>query len=192
MRLSNVIRWLGLVAVIGGICKVLFTPLELVWGEDSTPALLIGGLTGTSLVILGLIGIYLYQAEKTGVLGFIGFFIISLGNIILWGILFISVFVNTVLMEPQLLEQDWPGPIDPILIVMMAAIYIGYIIFGIATLRAKVLPRWTGIVMLLFVLLNFVPLDFIGDYIEVVWGIFHIGLGWAVWSKSTTISENMV
>ncbi|MFJ8258423.1 hypothetical protein ACIQ4Z_14285 [Peribacillus asahii] len=189
MLVSNVIRWLGLCAVLGGVCRALMTPIELAWGVDNTAALLIGGVTGSIFIILGTVGIYLYQAEKTGILGFIGFIITSLGNILVCSMVLISLFVNTALMQPQILEQDLSGPIMPIRLVMLIGISLGYIILGFVTLRAKMLPSWAGVLMILFVILSFIP--FTGDYIAVVWGLFYIGLGWSVWSKSD-VSKNKI
>lgn len=189
MLLSNVIRWLGLCAVLGGLFRASMTPLELTWGVDNTAALLIGGITGSIFIILGTAGIYLYQAEKAGILGFIGFIITSLGNIMVCSMVSISLFVNTALMQPQLLEQDLPGPFGPIRLVMLIAMSLGYILLGFATLRAKMLPSWAAVLMILFVILPFIP--FTGDYLAAVWGLIYIGLGWAVWSKSD-VSENEV
>lgn len=189
MLLLNVIRWLGLCAVIGGICRALMTPLELAWGVDNTVALLLGGITGSIFIILGTSGIYLYQAEKTGILGFIGFILTSLGNILVCSMVLISLFVNTALVQPQLLEQDLPGPIGPIRLVMLIGISLGYILLGFVTLRAKMLPSWAGVLMILFVILPFIP--FTGDYLAAVWGLIYIGLGWAVWFRSP-VSENKV
>lgn len=182
MGVSNVVRWLGMLAVIGGLFRLLMTPLELVWGVDNTIALIIGGITGSVFIIIGTAGIYLYQAEKAGILGFIGFLITTLGNILVCSMVMISLFVNTALKDPQILEQDLPGPIVPIRLIMIITLNLGYILFGIATLRAKTLPRWGGALMILLVLMTFIPYT---DYLfAVVWGLFHIGLGWAVWSRS--------
>ncbi len=106
MKLSNVIRWLGLFAGVGGICRALMAPFELAWGVDNTFALVVGGVTGSIFIILGPAGIYLYQAERIGVLGFIGFILTSLGNIIVSSMVTISLFVNTALIQPEILEQD--------------------------------------------------------------------------------------
>lgn len=182
MLLSNVIRWLGLCAVLGGLCRAAMTPLELAWGVDNTAALLIGGITGSIFIILGTAGIYLYQAEKIGIVGFVGFIMTSLGNVIVCSMVSISLFVNTALMQPRILEQDLPGPIGSIRLVMMIGMSLGYILLGFVTLRAKILPSWAGLLMILFVLLPFI--SFLGDYLAVVWGLIYIVLGWAVWSKS--------
>ncbi|WP_338450999.1 hypothetical protein R4Z09_03495 [Niallia oryzisoli] len=189
MHVSNVIRWLGMLAVIGGVFRLSMTPLELVWGVDSTIALIIGGVTGSVFIIIGTAGIYLYQAGKAGILGFIGFLITTVGNILVCTMVMISLFVNTALKDPQILEQELPGPVVPIRLIMIITLNLGYILFGIATLRAKMLPRWGGALMILLVLMTFIPYT---DYLfAVVWGLFHIGLGWAVWSRSKG-SENKV
>ncbi len=190
MSLSNVIRWLGLFAVLGGIFRALMTPIELAWGVDNTVALLIGGVTGSIFIILGTAGIYLYQAEKTGILGFIGFIITTLGNIIVFGMVLITLFVNTALLQPEILEQDLSGPISPIRLVMLIGISLGYLLLGFVTLRAKLLPSWAAVLMILFIIVSFIPIPFIGDYIALIWGLFYIGLGWAIWSKSNSIDTN--
>ncbi|WP_078410531.1 hypothetical protein [Priestia abyssalis] len=187
MLLSNVIRWLGLCAVLGGICRAIMTPLELIWGVDNTVALLIGGITGSIFIILGTVGIYLYQAEKTGILGFVGFLMTCLGNVIVCSMVSVSLFVNTALIQPQLLEQDLPGPIGFIRMVMMIGMSLGYILLGYVTLQAKMLPSWAGGLMILFVILPFI--SFLGDYLAAVWGLIYIGLGWSVWSKPN-VSES--
>lgn len=189
MLISKVIRWLGLFAILGGICRALMTPFELAWGMDNTIALLIGGITGSVFIILGTAGIYLYQAEKTGILGFIGFILTSLGNIIVCSMVVVTLFVKTAIMQPQLLEQDLPGPIGSIRLIMLIGVSVGYILLGVVTLRAKMLPSWAAVLMILFVVLPFIP--FTGDYLAAVWGLIYIGLGWAVWSKSN-VSENQV
>jgi hypothetical protein len=189
MLFSNVIRWLGLFAIVGGICRALMTPFELAWGMDNTVALVVGGVTGSIFIILGTAGIYLYQAEKIGVLGFIGFIITTLGNIIVSSFVMVALFVHTAINQPELLEQDLPGPTGSIRLVMLIAMSLGYLLLGYVTLRAKVLPSWAAILMILFVVLPFIP--YTGDYLAAVWGIIYIGLGWAVWSKSN-VSSNKV
>lgn len=189
MLLSKVIRWLGLCAILGGICRALMTPFELAWGMDNTIALLIGGITGSVFIILGTVGIYLFQAEKIGIPGFIGFILTYLGNVIVCSMLVVTLFVKTAIMQPQLLEQDLPGPIGSIRLIMFIGMSVGYILLGVVTLRAKMLPSWAAVLMILFVVLPFIP--FTGDYLAAVWGLIYIGLGWAVWSKSN-VRENQV
>ena len=187
MVISNVIRWLGLIAVLGGLFRATMTPLELAWGVDNTPALLLGGIAGSLFIILGTAGIYLYQAEKVGVTGFIGFILTLIGNVLVCSLVIVSLFVHTALQNPMLLEQDLPGPIGTIRLVMLITMSLGYLILGLVTFRAKLLPGWPALLMMLFVFLPFVP--FTGDYLAAVWGIIYMGLGWTIWSKSSLIES---
>ncbi|WP_134703828.1 hypothetical protein [Ammoniphilus sp. YIM 78166] len=182
MSLTTCIRWLGLFAVLGGLCRAAMTPLELAWGVDNTPALLIGGITGSIFIIFGTVGIYLYQAEKTGLLGFIAFFISVLGNILVCTMVAVALFVNTELNNPQILDQEFTGPIVLIRMLMMISMSVGYVLLGYVTLRAKMLPSWAAGLMILFVFMVFIP--FVGDYLALIWGLIYIRLGWAVWSHS--------
>lgn len=185
--MSNVIRWLGLFAVVGGLCRAAMTPLELTWGVDNAAALLLGGITGSIFIILGTAGIYLFQVEKAGSLGFIGFVLTVLGNVIVCSMVSVSLFVNTALKDPRILEQDLPGPFGVIRLVMVISISLGYILLGYVTLRTKMLPSWAAVLMMLFVFLPFIP--FTGDYLAAIWGLIYIGLGWGVWSHSN-LSNN--
>lgn len=183
MSVTTVVRWLGLLALVGGVCRAAMTPLELAWGTDNTPALLIGGITGSIFIILGTAGIYLYQAEKVGILGFIGFICTVLGNVLVCSMVALTLFVLTALKDPQILEQELTGPIGPLRMVMLITMSLGYILLGYVTLRAKMLPAWAGALMILFVILPFLP--FLGDYLAAIWGLIYMGLGWAVWSRSS-------
>ena len=119
----------------------------------------------------------------------IGFIITILGNIIVSSLVTIALFVHTAINQSELLEQDLPGPIGPIRLVMLIPMSLGYLLLGYVTLRAKVLPSWAAILMILFVVLPFIP--FTGDYLAAVWGIIYIGLGRAVWSRSN-VSQNKI
>ena len=69
---------------------------------------------------------------------------------------------------------------------------LGYILFGVATMRAGVLPRWSGLFLIigsaLFMISEAVPLDdslshlivTIGD---VIFGTGFVWMGYALWSE---------
>ena len=119
----------------------------------------------------------------------IGFIITILGNIIVSSLVTIALFVDTAINQSELLEQDLPGPIGPIRLVMLIPMSLGYLLLGYVTPLAEVLPSWAAILMILFVVLPFIP--FTGDYLAAVWGIIYIGLGRAVWSI-LNVSQNKI
>jgi hypothetical protein len=108
------------------------------------------------LILVGLPGVYARQSGKTGLLGLVGFLLLFFGLPLTD--LIHSVVNFTIL--PTLVAQ---AP-DQAMPVMMAAIEeptwailqmlgfpllgLGVIVFGIATIRARVFPRWTGWLLL--------------------------------------------
>jgi hypothetical protein len=95
MSSSDLIRWGGLAALVGG---VLFVVAELLglptlnvesFSETATTAsfaiqqLLF--LLGVALVLLGLVGLYARQSEAVGALGLISFLVAFLGTVLIGG-----------------------------------------------------------------------------------------------------------
>lgn len=154
-------------------------------GHSSTPAQILGSswplvimmtLIGSLLFVIGLPGMYLRQAGRAGVMGLIGFILLFF-DFLLQGAVFSSVqiVVLPLLAQklPQLLgENGLPFSAFLILIISGLMQIIGGILLGIATMRAHVFPRWTGVLLLvsgIAFLLTIPPLPSpIGDIIEVV------------------------
>ena len=109
------------------------------------------------LLLLGIAGIYARQVKETGRLGLVGFLLFSLG----WALITAFVFAETVIMPP--LATIAPKFVDgflgvaasrasevdlgaiPALFALAGILYmLGGLVFGIATFRAGVLPRWAG------------------------------------------------
>ncbi|SRR5579885_729833 len=106
-------------------------------------------LVGALLGALGLPGMYARQAQRAGKLGLIGFtltfLVLLLFNVALEAI-------ETLLLPAlaaqaatrSLLSGPMPGPYSRLVMVALLMELIGPLLFGIATLRAKVFPGWTG------------------------------------------------
>ena len=160
---SNLIRWAGLSAMVAGVFFVLvgmFHPLNILssvttaqWGVVHILATAMGFFG-----LLGLTGIYARQAEESGWLGLAGYILLSLWLVNLAHFTFIEVFVLPPLVtEAPIVVESFmgifsgsPGEIN---FGALSTIYdlngfIGYMIggllFGIATFRARILPRWAG------------------------------------------------
>jgi hypothetical protein len=106
------------------------------------------------LLAMGLPGLYLRQAARVGVLGFIGFVLLSLG-VLLAGVGFatvqLTIYPYLAQSAPKLLPSGGTGPLAGILlwwIVPGLLLMAGNILFGIATVRSRVFPRWTGILLI--------------------------------------------
>lgn len=158
---SNVIRWAGLPAMVAGIIFAGIQPIH-------PPDFLASVTTGTWAIIMplktvmclffliGLTGLYARQVEEAGWLGLAGYLLFSLSWAINMAFIFAEAFILPVLATaaPQFVESflgifnGFPGEMN---IGALPTIYglsgfVGYmlggLLFGIATFRAGILPRW--------------------------------------------------
>jgi hypothetical protein len=101
----------------------------------------------TVLLVLGLPGLYLYQAGRTRFTGFLGFLLTLLSSLLTLTITFFYIVVLPLLAEKS------PGTLKDTLTPTMAVfalgggmlLCVGFILLGIATIRAKVFPSMAGI-----------------------------------------------
>lgn len=140
MSSSELIRWSGLLAIGAGGYLVLLplvhpsSPQSAAWVPMHL--LFFAALIAT---LLTLVGILLYQLQQAGRLGLAGFF---------------TAFVGTAMMllegREHLFSPDFgQGTPRGLLELIIASLVfsIGYILLGVAIVRAGVLPRGTGILL---------------------------------------------
>jgi hypothetical protein len=60
---------------------------------------------------------------------------------------------------------------------------VGFVLYGLATLRARVLPRWYGLALIVCMPVS-LPL---ATYGTVLFGLILVVLGYALWSRKDTI-----
>lgn len=162
MFTANLIRWSGLIAMLGG---VLFPVAALIHpnGEDLAsvnmpnwvPAHLMG-LLSVTLMHLGLLGLYACQVEQAGWLGLIGFVLAFVGGAFASTIQYVTSTAIPLIAAhaPALFDQAMtPPPFAPPVFVL--GFVLGHILFGFATLRAGILPRWSGWLVIIGMVLFF-------------------------------------
>jgi hypothetical protein len=133
-------------------------------------------LVGSLLFVIGFPGMYLRQAERAGMLGFVGFILVFFAVLLgeaAFSLLQIIVLPFLAQHAPQLVgPNNGPPALFVLFLVAPLMITIGSILLGIATMRARVFPRWAGILLLvsgIFFLLTIPPLPSpLGDILEVV------------------------
>lgn len=132
-----------------------------------SPAMMIQSvlaILGSMLVLLGLPGMYTRQAKQAGILGLLGFVLVW--YVTLFQGIMIS-FTNVTFIPllaahqvaPQLMMTPPPTWI-PFNIISMVSQVLGILLLAIATLRAKVFPRWIGwllVATLVVGIVSFVP-----------------------------------
>jgi hypothetical protein len=157
----NTLGWSGLSFLVAGL---LFMVLSLVHAphtsvtaaELSRPGwVLIHVLLMVALMLAfwGLVGLHIYQRERAGRLGLVAFALALCGTVLLAGSLFTEAFVLPLIMVGDRALLDPTGPLFgtnlftlPVLIAG-ASFYLGYLLVGLATLRAGKLPRHAGLVL---------------------------------------------
>ncbi len=158
---KNLIRWSGLATVVAG---VIFAGIQPIHPADVVASVTTGAwalITSLKTVmcllfLIGITGLYARQVEKAGWLGLAGFLVLVLG----WAIQTCFVFAETTIL-PVLATTD-PQFVDGLLgisygrasavnlgalpalynLVVTIPYLLGGLLFGIATLRAGILPRW--------------------------------------------------
>lgn len=144
MTASNLVRLGGPAAILGG---VLFIPMfvlssgaffESLWGNYALRAPVM------ALLAAGVAGLYLYQSRRFGKLGKAGFYLSLAG--------FSAAAIGSlaIILIELVIGKDstpiWLAVITPLL---AAAMYvIGSMIFGIATYRARALPRGGALLLI--------------------------------------------
>jgi hypothetical protein len=134
-------------------------------------------LAGKVLVLMGLVGLYLRQAHSAGRFGLVAFLIALAGTGLMIASDWSEVFIAPILSEaiPDI-GSNVPTSLMIGFILNFATEALGWLLFGIATFRARVLPRPAA---LLLIVGPFIP--FIGpSWSFVFWNAAIVWLGVAV------------
>ncbi len=200
MTIRSLIRLSGLSLILGGI--TLFVHYATHPQGESAPYVAMPlwipshvlGFVAWSLILMGLVGLYLRQAEKAGLFGFLAFVFAFVSGMAsggggLWGG---AVF--------QVLYPNAGDPGGPLftspgarLVVDLLGIWIlAFVLFALSTLRARVLPRagaWLVMPAALMAVLAVALFPFgspvqyyIADVASAILGLGLIMWGYALWS----------
>ena len=161
VTVPSLIRWSGLAALVAGL---IFVGIQPIHPPDALPSVTTGEWAIITtlktamclLFLIGITGIYARQVKDAGWLGLAGFLLL----IVCWWLQSAYVFAETFIV-PQLatsappfvvsflgIASGNPGEmnIEPLPAIYSLGIGIPYmlggLLFGIATLRAGILPRW--------------------------------------------------
>nr|MDQ3303344.1 hypothetical protein [Actinomycetota bacterium] len=158
MSASNLIRVGGLAAVLAGalllIADLWSLLLEVIVGGSenfsefavTTPWTVLSTmfLLGSLLLLVALVGLYARQSEAAGTLGLAGFLVALVGTGLLVGMMWTMAFVvpSAAIEAPAFLDaEETAGPLDMGFMLSGIAVAVGWALFGVATLRARVFPR---------------------------------------------------
>ena len=201
MGAQNLIRWSGLALLVAGILWLLsiFHPpatldgmLAPAWG----PSHYVTAVASVFLVF-GLIGLYAYQVAKVGWLGLIAFILTLTANAMLTSAeLFGGALAPTLAANPatqSLVNPQQAGPFVIVNGVIVVLATVGNILLGIAIIRAGVLPRWAGLLIIIgYVFLAFgigLPaLAIISPVGIVLSGLGYAWCGYSIWVAMSAVA----
>ena len=203
MSAKGLSHWSGLACMVAAVLVVLAT---LIHPFRETPQVILeqefrlvsGHWLYTfffSFLLLGLPGLYAAQSERAGRFGLVSFLMVFFG-----GLFFVESndygFIAPVLaaQAPAMLDaiNRYPS-VAALNLLLIVGFFLGSVCFGIATLRAGVFPRWSGILMAIGSPL-FLAGGALGQLtVEALWSVailgtavFGLGLGWAGYSLWST------
>jgi len=124
------------------------------------------------LMLVGLVGLHTLQKNNYGRTGRGGFWTVVVAS--LAQVLGLIVFL---LGSEALLWLVFP--------VGFVAVPVGLIIYGVATLQARMLPRWCGLGLIIIPPITVV----LGDYGGILFGLLWLALGYVLWSWRGAAAE---
>ena len=201
---SKLIRWAGLSAMVAGMFYVLvgiFHPPNVLSSVTTTQWAIVHVLAIAMCFfgILGMVGLYARQVKEVGWLGLAGFLLFSLWFAFILGFSFVETFIlPSLATEAPKVVDGFLGMftstaseinlgILPTIWTLTAPLYVlGGLLFGIATFRAGILPRWAGALFVIGTALApvaaLLPLEH-QPKVAVPVGIALAWLGYALWSE---------
>jgi hypothetical protein len=202
---SKLIRWAGLSAMVAGTLLVGIQPVhpaDALASVTTSAWAIVHSLTITMCVLglFGITGIYARQVERAGWLGLVGYLLFSLFLVLTAAFTFAEAFISPVLAPeaPRFVEGFLgiiSGHASEISLGALPSLYqltgllvmLGCLLFGIATLRAGILPRWAAGVFAFggpvsAVMVSFLPHE-LARIAAVPIGVGLAWLGYAVWSE---------
>ncbi|HET7479896.1 MAG TPA: hypothetical protein VFJ72_10335 [Rubrobacteraceae bacterium] len=168
MSSSDLIRWGGLAAMVGGVVWVVDSALPLLATPES-------GVTDVLFIIAalctvgGFAGFHALQKDDYRRIERGGFWTLVLATLALVVGLILSLLGNTALERLELFP------------VGTFAVFVGFVLYGAATFQARVLPRWCGMGLIAG------PFMFLlGNVGGIAFGLLCLALGYTLWSRGNT------
>lgn len=174
MASSGLIRWCAIGLVLGGATwlvlglSAVLGYLQAIPGREDVVLFIVALL----FTAAGLVGLHTLQRASYGILGQAGFYValVAIAGRILGAVVF--------LVGSSALE--WIS--KPATLSML----VGFVLYGVATLRAGVLPRWYGLALVVSMPLSLFLATYYGT---VLFGLILVVLGYVLWLRSRIATE---
>jgi hypothetical protein len=136
----------GLASIVAGILLLLGHLLNL--GGDPEYGTVLGSssvLTAHVVLVFALVALYAVQAESGGILGALGMILSVIGTTLASGVVLVEIAGASGVEVDAVTGAGLSGVLS---LLGGLAFLIGLILFGIATMRAGVFPRWAGALLI--------------------------------------------
>jgi hypothetical protein len=165
-------RWGAIGFMLSGVAwfvlglSALLGYLQAIPGREDVVLFLVAHL----LLAVGLVGLHALQKDNYGLLGWVGFYValVSVAARASGAAVFLA----------GSLALEWisfPGTLG---------LLVGFVLYGVATVQARVLPRWYGLALIVALPVT-LPL---ATYGTTLFGLILLALGFALWSRGGTIT----
>ncbi len=201
MSSSEQIRWTGLAAILAGLMFLVSDLIDLAissdgfgpknLGEEASRAVsasqsgltLLAGL----LLLVGLAGLYVRQLEDGGLLGMVGFLVAFCGTVMAVGAFWANAFVAPSLAQEELrlLDAAPPRALAAGFTLSYGSVALGWLLFGLATLRTGLYPRSASVLLMIGAALTWLPLPLSG----VPFSVAVAWMGYALFSRKDAPDE---
>ena len=189
MTTRTLIRWGGLVSILFGAVFAISAIINV--NGRTVPGMWLA-LAGLVLVVFAMIALYAAQVERSGVPGLLGFVLTMVGATLSpIGAFAILARVSGLDANREVIRFFNTSPLG---LIANFGFGLGLIVFGLATFRANVLPRYAGLLLALGSLIAFVadiaglpPVA--GAIAFVLVGAGFAWMGWALFSRKPEMAE---
>ena len=173
MSSSDLIRWGGIAAMAAGVVWVISGILAIVYQGVHAPGTFADYVVegtfavGLLLTVVGMVGLHALQKENYGRIGRGGFWTVvvaSLGQVL-----------GTVVLLAGSTALAWL-----VFPVGVLAVLVGFVLYGAATLQARVLPRWCGVGLIVGLPVA-IALGLYGG--NILFGLLWLALGYVLWLR---------
>ncbi len=157
----------------------MYSLLSLATGKgDESGPLDILAILAYVLEVVGLVGFHALQRSNYGRIGRAGLYT-TIGAIVVWAfIILASLFGGN------------EGLTEWLVVVGLLGMLVGLVLYGAATLQAKVLPRWCGILFIILWPGTVLSFSVLSGYYSSIWqGLVWIALGYGLWSIRGAAAE---
>ncbi len=172
MSSSDLIRWGGLAAMLSGVVWIAQGLLALTVADPDTASWLDAlFVVAVLLALAGLVGLHTLQKGNYGRVGRAGFYTVIVASV--------AQILGLVVLLAGSEALVWLLPLGSL------GVLVGFVLYGVATLQARVLPRWCGIGLIAGVPVTIA----LGDLGNILFGLLWLALGYVLWSQRSQAAQ---